>query len=235
MVSGKHVSVIIPAEGSGTRIGGGIAKQFIELQGKPILAWTIRKFQLHPAVDSIVIAGSADGIQAITTIVNDLHASKVEWIGLGGEYRQDSVWNALQQIDSKQNGIVLVHDAVRPFVSDTIIDRVLSATSEYGAALPAIRPKDTIKISEDGVFVGETVNRDNMRLVQTPQGFEVNLLLRAYVRTREANYKGTDDASLVERIGVKVTMVEGSYDNIKITTPEDLEIAACLAKTRITL
>jgi 2-C-methyl-D-erythritol 4-phosphate cytidylyltransferase len=233
MFRDKKVGVIIPAAGSGNRFGGGVAKQFIELNGTTILSTTVRQFQNNSFVGCIAIAGSQDGIEQVKAIVQKEEISKVCWIGLGGAERQDSVWNALQALHSFSSDIVLVHDAVRPFVSNEIIERVLSATIEHGAAIPAVRPKDTIKISDEKMIVTETPMRQNCWQVQTPQGFRFDILVDAFEQARRDNFIGTDDASLVERIGLPVKIVEGSYENFKITTKEDLAIAELLSKQRM--
>ena len=233
MFKEKKVAVVIPAAGSGVRIGGGIAKQFLELQGKPILSRTLSQFQSHPAVDYIAIAASSDGTDQIQSLVQSEHVSKVVWIGLGGSRRQDSVWNALQALQSYSVDIVLVNDAVRPFVSSAIIQNVLESVFEYGAAIPAVKPKDTIKLADEQQVVHETPDRERLWLAQTPQGFLFDVLMKAFHKAQQEQFIGTDDASLVERIGVPVKLVEGSYDNIKITTKEDLVIAELLAKQRM--
>ncbi|MBI5214488.1 MAG: 2-C-methyl-D-erythritol 4-phosphate cytidylyltransferase [Ignavibacteriae bacterium] len=230
MFRNKKVGLIIPAAGSGSRFGGGVAKQFLELGGKTILSTTLHRFQNNSFVDSIAIAGSQDGIEQIKELVTSEDGSKVCWIGLGGIERQDSVWNALQSFHSLPPDVVLVHDAVRPFVSDEIIERVLQATIEHGAAIPAVRTKDTIKISDGNLLVTETPLRNRCWQVQTPQGFVFDGLFKAFERARRDNFIGTDDASLVERIGLQVKIVEGSYENFKITTQEDLAIAELLSQ-----
>ncbi|TAK52413.1 MAG: 2-C-methyl-D-erythritol 4-phosphate cytidylyltransferase [Bacteroidetes bacterium] len=227
MVQGKNVGVVIPAAGSGTRFGGGVAKQFLELNGESLLSRTVKQFQIHPAVDSIAIACSNEGLELTASIVRNIQATKVVWIGLGGLYRQDSVRNALQHLATD---IVLVHDAARPFVSGEIIDRVLNGVIEFGAAIPVVPPKDTLKISTGDMLVKSTPPRETLWLAQTPQGFMSDILKRAFHYALQNHFIGTDDASLVEQIGVPVKLVEGDVRNFKITTPEDLLLASLLAK-----
>ncbi len=231
MIAGNRVGVIIPAAGSGTRLGGGVAKQFLDLQGIPILAHTLQRFEQHPAIDVIAIAGSST-VELITEIVRTIRASKVIWIGTGGPRRQDSVWNALQALGDAALQIVLIHDAVRPFVAPTLIDAVIDATVTYGAAIPVIPPNDTIKEGPGGGFVKITPDRSKLWMVQTPQGFRYDLIIDAYRQAEQDQFTGTDDASLVEHFGVPVKMVQGSRDNFKITTGEDLEIARYLASRK---
>ncbi len=232
MYAGKKVGIVIPAAGSGIRLGGGIAKQFLDVLGKPILARTLEQFEQHPAIDCIAIAGSPDGVDTIRDIVQSLGCKKVQWIGLGGTYRQDSVWNALQELQLSSVELVLIHDAVRPFVTTEIIDRVLHASVTTGAALAGVRTKDTIKVTDEHNIVTSTPRRESLWQAQTPQGFRMDLLIHAFRSAQEANVIGTDDASLVERLGVPVTMVEGSYENIKITTQEDLASANLIASKK---
>ncbi len=233
MFQNKKVGVIIPAAGSGNRFGGGVAKQFLSLDGKTVLSRTLNQFQIHSAVDCIAIAGSQEGIEQITSIVQQESFSKVCWIGLGGSFRQDSVWNALEALKSFAVDIVLVHDAVRPFVSSEIINRVLDAVVRVDAALPVVKPKDTIKLADEQQFVHETPERERLYIAQTPQGFSFEVLLSAFQKAKQDKFIGTDDASLIERLNIPVKMVEGNYDNFKITTREDLAVAELLVKQRM--
>ncbi|MBI3193616.1 MAG: 2-C-methyl-D-erythritol 4-phosphate cytidylyltransferase [Ignavibacteriae bacterium] len=233
MFKNKKVGVIIPAAGTGSRFGGGVAKQFLELYGKTVLSETLHQFQIHPSIDCIGIAGSTDGIEQIKTLVRVENISKIVWIGIGGTERQDSVWNGLQALQPFSPELVLIHDAVRPFVNGEIIERVLEATVNHGAAIPAVHPKDTVKISDANLLVTKTPLRQQCWQIQTPQGFVFNVLMNAFEQAIRDNFFGTDDASLVERIGAPVKIVEGSYENFKITTREDLVFAELLAKQRM--
>ncbi len=232
MYAGKKVGVVIPAAGSGIRLGGGIAKQFLEVQGKTIFGRTLEVFEQHPAIDCIAIAGSVDGLDSIRDIVHSIGCKKVVWIGLGGAYRQDSVWNALQELLEISVELVLIHDAVRPFVTNEIIDRVLQASDEFGAAVAGVRAKDTIKVTDGDGFVTSTPQRELLWQAQTPQGFRMGIVMDAFRSAKEAQFIGTDDASVVERMGIPVKMVVGSYENIKITTQEDLATANLIVKNK---
>jgi len=220
-----RVTAIIPAGGYGKRMSAGIHKQLIEIAGKPILVHTLEKFQNCDCIDAIIIAVAPEILLDVEHLVKKFNLTKVVEITVGGNERQDSVYNALQMMVYHYTEIVVVHDAVRPFISCEKICEVVSACKETGAAILAVRPKETVKLGDRDNFVGQTLDRDKLWLVQTPQAFYYTILQRAYKKAYTDSFYGTDDASLVERLGVKVKIVEGLYENIKITTPEDIEFA----------
>lgn len=217
-------SVIIPAGGVGKRFGSDLPKQFIELKNTPIIIHTIKQFDKINDVDSIVLAVHSEWYSFTQEMVDKYNAHKVKDIVVGGKERQDSVFNALQSKYHEESDVVLVHDAVRPFISTEMVQRVLEAAEETGAAVPAIRPKETIKEVSAKKTVTKTIDRTTLSLTQTPQGFWFDILFNAYKKAMEANFKGTDSSSLVEFIGYMVTVVEGEDSNIKITTPFDLKL-----------
>jgi 2-C-methyl-D-erythritol 4-phosphate cytidylyltransferase len=220
-----RVTAIIPAGGYGRRVNAGIHKQLIEIAGKPILVHTLEKFQNCNCVDAIIVATAPEILLEVEHLVKKFNLTKVVEITIGGNERQDSVYNALQMMVYHHSEIVVVHDAVRPFISCEKICEVVSACMETGAAILAVRPKETVKIGDRDNFVEETLDRNKLWLVQTPQAFYYTILQRAYKKAYTDSFYGTDDASLVERLGVRVKIVEGLYENIKITTPEDIEFA----------
>lgn len=221
------VSVIIPAAGSGKRMGGGTAKQFLPLRGEPVLVHTVRLFSQSPLVDEIIIAAS--DLEATRALVGAL--PKVTHIVPGGAERQDSVWAALQAVHSRPR-IVAVHDAARPLLPPSVLEGVLRAAAEHPAQVVAVRVKDTIKqVTRDGV-VAATPDRSSLWAVQTPQVFWAELLLHAFRRAQADGFVGTDDASLVERLGLPVHVFPGSPANIKLTTPEDFRVAEALWEGR---
>ncbi len=227
----ERITAIIVAAGEGKRIGGELQKQFRFLLGKPVLVHTLEKFQTHDGVNEIVLVVPDSMISYSNQLVKDYGISKVVETVRGGARRQDSVYNGLQALMVHPADIVLVHDAVRPLVPHRQIGELIEACITYKAAIPAVRPKDTVKHSSaDGAFVSSTLDRNSVWLVQTPQAFAADLLVSAYQRAAAEGYAGTDDASLVERIGVNVSIVEGSYENIKITTMEDLSFAEAIFK-----
>ena len=228
------VIVIIPAAGLGTRmsavLGGrtGKTKQFFELQGTPILIHTLRKFANNGQVDEIVVALRKNETAGFLKQVEREGFKKSIRVVEGGEHRQDSVANALGALDAAPDDIVLVHDAVRPFVDDETIAGVIAAVKKYGAAIAGIPAIDTVKQVDrtaDGAVVLATVPRERMVMAQTPQGFRFGLLKKAFDEAGADGFLGTDEASLFERAGGTVHVVMGSPRNLKITSPGDLELA----------
>jgi 2-C-methyl-D-erythritol 4-phosphate cytidylyltransferase len=234
------VVVIIPAAGLGTRMtsapGGkgkkpAATKQFAELAGTPILMHTLRKFMASPEVAEIYVALRANEIDGFRTRLENeaknLPRQKIHVVE-GGEHRQQSVANAIAAISALAEDIVLVHDAVRPFVTEEIIRDVIQAAQKYGAAIAGVPAVDTVKQVErtaDGALITATVPRERVVLAQTPQAFRYDVLKRAFDEATADGFLGTDEASLVERSGHDVAVVMGSPRNIKITTPADLELA----------
>jgi 2-C-methyl-D-erythritol 4-phosphate cytidylyltransferase len=230
MRDGERVGVVIPAAGAGMRMGPAAPKQFLELEGKPIVAWTIAHFQLSPEVDSIVLAAAEAQIDLMKRIVSEYGYSKVCAVVAGGARRQDSVRNGLRALEERKPDLVLVHDAVRPFIDHTIILSVLGALSVADAAMVAIPVKETVKLAGPDGFVRSTPPREGLWIAQTPQASRYADLCRAFERAAADGVLATDEAGLLERIGKRVAIVPGSYDNIKITTPEDLELAMLIAR-----
>jgi len=220
---------IIPAGGAGKRMAAGIPKQYVRLAGLPVLVRTLRAFQLSEAVDEILLAvPEGDLAQVERTLLAGQGFTKVICAVAGGAQRQDSVRNALAHV-REEHGIVLVHDGVRPFVSGGLIRRVVAAAREYGASTAGVPVKETVKSVDAGGWVTRTVSREGLWLTQTPQAFRREIILAAYERAAQDSFCGTDDASLVERMGIPVRMVPGEYENLKLTTPEDLLLGEALA------
>jgi len=226
--SRPKVFAIIPAAGSGSRLGGKVKKQFLPLKGKPIIVHTLQRFEHCSDVDEIIVAVPESDIVEIEALLTRYRIHKVSKAIVGGQKRQDSVRNALQRITPRDSDIILVHDAVRPFVDSKKISQVVKAAKEFKAAVLAVQPKDTIRRSAGGGYFDQTLDRTALWLVQTPQAFKAHLLLKAYEKAYEDRFYSTDEAALVERMGIKARIVEGSYDNIKITTPEDLELGVLI-------
>ena len=228
------VVVIIPAAGLGTRMSaasGGPrsrSKQFFELQGTPILIHTLRKFAQCDAVSEIVVALRKSEAGTFQKQIEKENFKKPLRIVEGGEHRQNSVANALAAIKAADDDIVLIHDAVRPFVDQETIVNVIEAVKKYEAAIAGVPAIDTVKQVDrtaDGAVVIATVPRERMVLAQTPQGFRFSLLKKAFDEAMADGFMGTDEASLIERAGGAVHVVMGSPRNVKITTPADLELA----------
>jgi 2-C-methyl-D-erythritol 4-phosphate cytidylyltransferase len=228
-----NVYAIIPAAGLGTRMashaGKTTAKQFTEISGTPILIHTIRRFAEVKAVTEIVVALRAPEIKQFQPRVDQEKLAKPVRLVAGGDNRQDSVHNALRSLTSAQpNDIVLVHDGVRPFVDSEIIEGVIAAAQKHQAAIAGIPAVDTVKQVDrtaEGAVIKTTIPREKIVLAQTPQGFRFDLIHRAFEDAHVVGFLGTDEASLVERIGHDVHVVMGSARNIKITTPSDMELA----------
>lgn len=217
-------SVIIVAAGSGKRMKSAVAKQYIELKGRTILSYTVETFEKSDNIDEIILVTSQEAIDFVTkNIVNKYQFTKVKAVVAGGAERQDSVYNGLKKV-SKDTDVVLIHDGVRPFVNDSYITKLESIAMEFGACVLGAPVKDTIKICDSEGCIVDTPNRSTLWLAQTPQCFKYDVIINAYEKAYKEGYTGTDDSVLVEKTGVKVKMVEGDYNNIKITTPEDLYI-----------
>ena len=217
------VCAIIPAGGSGTRMGGIVPKQFQSLNGKPILYHTIKTLQNCETISEIILVVPE----------KEYETAHTDWLGkleivkkvvIGGEKRQDSVYNGFCEV-SQDSEIVLVHDGVRPFLSQKMIADSIDAAREYGAAITAIPVHDTIKRVDTSGLVSQTIDREGLWRVQTPQAFRYSLLLDAFNKAKSENFYGTDEGALIEHLGEPVKIVEGLEQNIKITRPEDLELS----------
>jgi len=229
------VVVIIPAAGLGTRMASAptgkkpaATKQFAELAGTPILVHTLRKFAASPGVTEICVALRANEIEPFRIRLGKEKFQKKVQLVEGGEHRQQSVAHAIAAISAAPDDIVLVHDAVRPFVTEEIIREVIQAAQKYGAAIAGVPAVDTIKEVQrtaEGALITATVPREKVVMAQTPQGFRYDVLKKAFDEATADGFMGTDEASLVERSGHEVAVVMGSARNIKITTPADLELA----------
>ena len=207
----------------------GQPKQLLELAGKPIAAWSLEALANAPVVNDIVIACEPEQHAKFEKLAADGGGGKVRRVIAGGPSRQDSVFAALR-VASNATGVVLVHDGVRPFVTVSLIEHVVEQARLHGGAIAAVPVKDTIKQANENGMIHKTVPREHLWAAQTPQAFSYELLFEAHARAEADGFLGTDDAELVERLGgTTVSIVEGSYDNLKITTPEDLIIAQRLA------
>jgi 2-C-methyl-D-erythritol 4-phosphate cytidylyltransferase len=238
------VVVIIPAAGLGTRMTAPSAKgkkvipskQFTELGGTPILVHTLRKFAACAEVTEICVAmrgGEIAGFRSrLEKEERGIVQKNLQFVE-GGEHRQQSVAHALDAIRAADDDIVLVHDAVRPFVTQEIILEVIRAAQKHGAAIAGMPALDTVKLVErtsEGAVIKSTIPRERVVMAQTPQGFRYHVLKKAFDEATADGFTGTDEASLVERSGHEIAVVMGSPSNIKITTPGDLELAEFFLK-----
>lgn len=224
----SKVCTLIPAAGKGRRMAHSLKKPYLKLAKKPILAHTIQRFEQNAAVDAIfVIVDETDFSECRKTVLQPYAFTKVQELVAGGETRQSSVYNGLCALSADVD-FVIVHDGVRPFVTDETVSDCLTAADEYGAAVAAVPVKDTIKLANENCFIAETPKRERLWAVQTPQVFRKSLLEAAHQTARERQLTGTDDAALVEQLGFPVKLVKGTYANLKITTPVDLRVAEVL-------
>jgi 2-C-methyl-D-erythritol 4-phosphate cytidylyltransferase len=225
-------AAIITAAGAGIRMGGDQAKQFMELDGRPLLAVTLERFERSPDIEGIVLVvprGKVDDCR--DQIVRKYNLTKVVKVVAGGKRRQDSVRLGLEATKGHYP-FVLIHDGVRPLVSPDLISRIVRAMNQYRAVIPALAARETIKEADRAGLVVKTHDRRALWLVQTPQAFRYEDILEAHRRALKEHWEEmTDDALLVERTGIPVQIIEGSEENIKITTPRDLELARFLIGT----
>ena len=228
--SGGRVAAIIPAAGAGRRMGGRTPKQFLRLTTAPVLLVTLGHFARHPAVGSIVVVAPAAHTDRVARLVRSLARRLPVTVVPGGPERQDSVRCGLAAVPEAAD-IVLVHDAVRPFVSSALITAVIDAARRHGAAICALPVRETVKRVVQG-YVESTVDRSALWAVQTPQAFRSALLREAHDKARRDAFRGTDEAMLVERLGHPVRVVPGSEENVKLTTPGDLRRARTLRRRR---
>ena len=219
------VGAIIPAAGRGKRIGASVPKQFLEIQGKPLLHHTLTVFASCKLIDYVVLVMPRTDVDEIGKDWLNKYAI-VREVVVGGEQRQDSVYNGFNSLEEGTD-IVVVHDGVRPFTTPQMITATVEAAQQHGAAITAIPVSDTVKQAADG-FVKQTVSRDGLWRVQTPQAFQCGLLQQAFKKAKKDSYYGTDEGSLVEYLGERVKIVPGSELNIKITRKEDLVLGESL-------
>jgi 2-C-methyl-D-erythritol 4-phosphate cytidylyltransferase len=220
----QAIAIIVGA-GSGARFGASRPKQFLDLAGKPLIAHTVARFEAHRLISEIVVVLPRDDFDIYAKLVSGwLRGAKRVQLAPGGSERQDSVWEGLSRIPADHDGLVAVHDAARPLVSETIIRTVIETASKCGGAVAGIPVYETLKeVGETDRVLG-TFDRRRLFRAQTPQCFRLGLLRDALTKAREEDFVGTDESSVVERTGGEVRMVSGSETNLKVTTPEDFAL-----------
>ncbi len=236
----KYCTAVVLSAGQGRRMGSDVQKQYIELEGKPIIYYTLKAFQESDVIDEVImVVGTGDVDFAREEIVEHYQFSKVSRIVEGGKERYDSVWNGLQAIAERRETdtreeYVFIHDGARLFVDHEILCRGYECVDVHKACVAGVPSKDTIKLVDDNVFAANTPARKYVWAVQTPQIFEASLIIEAYSRLMQEEHSSvTDDAMVVERMmKMPVKLFEASYENIKITTPEDLEVAKVFLNKR---
>ena len=219
---------IVPAAGSGNRMGRELSKQYLALGGMPLLVHTLIVFERCPLVDALLVVVPPSDVEAVRTeMLPRWSLKKLAGVIPGGKERQDSVRAGIEALE-RETELVVIHDAVRPFITVELIENCIRAAAEEGAATVGVPVKDTVKeVGADG-RVMRTCDRNLLWLTQTPQAFRRDIIENAHRAAVRDGYRGTDDTSLVERLGIAVRMIRGDYGNIKITTPEDLVIAEAL-------
>ncbi len=230
----EYCTAVVLAAGSGKRMGTKVHKQYLLMGGKPVLYYSLRAFQDSKRIDEIIlVCGAGEEDYCRQDIVEKYGISKARKIIPGGAERYDSVWNGLKET---REGYVYIHDGARPFVDEEIIERAYECVSEHHACVAGMPSKDTVKIADPGNIVTVTPDRSSVWIVQTPQVFDTELIRKAYALLMEKEAVSvTDDAMAAEQmLGVPVRLFYGSYENIKITTPEDLEIAEVFLKRKKT-
>lgn len=226
----KNFGVVIVAAGKGSRMGTRESKQFLQIEGRPIVVHTMDIFNQVPWLQEIILVTGRDDVSRCKAWVKEYCLDKVSAVIPGGSERQESVYQGIKQMNTEW---VMIHDGVRPFVTREEIDNCRDVALREGAAVLGVPVKDTIKqVSEQGLITA-TPDRQSLWAVQTPQAFRLCDLLAAHESAEREGYSGTDDAMLLERAGLPVAIAEGKYTNIKITTPEDLEYAAFLKYKKV--
>jgi 2-C-methyl-D-erythritol 4-phosphate cytidylyltransferase len=218
-------SVVIPAGGKGERFGSDVPKQFLELKGKPVIVRTIELFDEIDEIDSIVIAVHSEWFTYTKELIKKYNLTKVKDVVVGGKERQDSIYNALHSKAIEDAEIVIIHDAIRPFLSKETILKVMEMTEENGAVILGLTPNDPVKEINNKNQIIKTIQRGKLTITQTPQSFWKDIIVNAFEKAREVNYVGSDSSQIVEFLGYKVTVMEGSKYNIKLTTPFDMKLA----------
>ena len=222
---------LIAAAGKGQRMGGKMKKQFITLNGKPLLLYTLKAFEEFVGIEHMyLVLDEGDFEYCKGEIIQKYGITKVSQLIPGGERRQDSVWNGLKAMEGHCD-MVIIHDGARPFVSPDILKRLMKAMKDVQAVVTAIPARDTIKRVDERGNVVDTLRRNTLFHIQTPQGFRYDVIKEAYKKALKEGIQGTDDAYFVERMGMRVKVIEGSSFNIKITTPEDIALAHSLLRS----
>jgi 2-C-methyl-D-erythritol 4-phosphate cytidylyltransferase len=226
----NRIAAILPAAGLGTRMGAGTPKQFLELGGEPLVIFTLRRLAACAAITDFILASRGEELTSLEDRVSKARLGRPARVVHGGDTRQQSVANALAQV-APETEIVLVHDAVRPFVTPAQIERLIAEARTRGAAILGIPAIDTVKevkrasLPEDVALITSTIPRERIVLAQTPQAFQYAILREAFARAKQDDVTASDEASLVERLGREVFVVLGSERNLKITRPSDMDLA----------
>ena len=226
----KNIAIILSA-GKGTRMGGKKGKAFLAFLGKPLLAWPLSIFESFPGIHEIIVVAPPGQEYDYRKFLVTYNISKAT-IATGGAERQDSLWNGFSEIQEPCN-LVMIHDGARPLVDRETLEKVLDAAEQNGASIVAVPVKDTIKTCDEQGMVLRTLDRNTLWAAQTPQAYKYPILKKALEKAKKTNLYSTDDSSLVERIGKPVRIVPGSYENIKVTTPDDVIFGETILRRRM--
>lgn len=224
-------SAVILAAGSSSRMGGNSTKQFLELDGIPVVARTIMVFERSPLIDEIIVVAKADEIEKYDGFVEKYHITKPFKVIAGGETRQESARNGVDAVNEKSK-FIAIHDAARCLITEEMIYKVCHGAYLHGGAILALKAVDTVKLGDKNLFIESTPERKMTWQAQTPQVFKVNAFRAATYIARDEGFEGTDDASLLEHIRIPVKLIEGSRENIKVTEPVDIYFAEAILRSR---
>jgi len=227
------IIAIVPSAGLGKRFDPSRRKTFVSINGVPLLIYTLKRLHDEASIAEIIPVIREEDTDRFNEMAEQHHMDRIRRVAPGGKERQDSIYNALRLLDRDgtdhyRNSFVLIHDGVRPYIPEGMIDKLMDEIKGVDGVVPGVPVKDTIKEIDAGGNVVSTLDRDKVRAVQTPQFFSFRVIKKAYDKAYEDGFYGTDDASLVERAGGRIRIIEGSPFNIKITTPEDLKIVEFL-------
>ena len=227
----RNCTVILAAAGCGSRMALGFNKIFLSIDEKPVIAYSLEMFETVYDIKNVIIVAAKDDIPLINDIVREFKFKKVKNVICGGSTRQESILNGLVAVPADTD-IVLTHDAARPLVTERMILELIKAADKYEAATLGVYAIDTLKTVDDELFVTGTLNRSKIVNIQTPQAFKKDIIIKAHKEAIAAGFKGTDDCSLVEKIGVNVKVVLGERCNIKLTSPEDFVVISAFMEYR---
>lgn len=229
MNSNCKFAVVIAAGGSGTRFGGDVPKQYVELCGYPVIAHTIKNFENSDLISEIIVVTHRDYVVYCQDLAKNLNFRKITTVIEGGKTRQESVFKGIKQLSNDVTH-VLIHDAARPNISADIIKEICETLFDCSACAVGVKVADTVKVSEDGEFISATLDRSKLWQIQTPQAFEKKLILKCHKNAAFEGFEATDDCMIAEKYGVKIKLVEGNRANLKITDYNDLVVMEGLMK-----
>lgn len=225
-----NIVAVVPAAGLGKRLGPGTNKPFLSILGKPIIIWTLEALSSVSEISEIIPVFRESDMESGIALCERYRLSKVKQMAPGGKERQDSVYNGLRLLQSN-TGIVVIHDGARPLIESSLVKQAIADIEGFDGVIAGVPVKNTIKEVENTI-VKKSLKRDSLWSIQTPQVFRYGSIMEAYARAMEEGFYSTDDSALMERTGCRIRLVIGSYDNIKVTTPDDIPVAEMLLRKR---